>query len=412
MPEFLTLTPPREALALWLSHLSKEIETEEVATEHALGRVTRAAVYAPHPLPAFDRSAVDGYAVRAADTFGASDSLPAYLTLVGEVLMGEAPSFSLSPTQCAIVHTGGMLPEGADAVVMLEHTQVVRSGEIEVLRAVAVGENILKAGEEVRQGEEVIPAGKRLRPAEIGGLMALGLTRVKVAKRPLVGILSTGDEVIPPQMPLQPGKVRDVNTYTLSTLIEQSGGLPVSYGIIADQEDDLRRMANKALRECDMVIITAGSSASVRDLTAQVIQEMGRPGVLVHGLSIRPGKPTILAICNGKPVVGLPGNPMSALVIANLFVVPMVSALLGLNYENLPQPSVTARLTINVPSQAGREDWVPVRLMANQNETLAEPIFGKSNMIFALVAADGMVRIPADATGLNANQSVEVRLFL
>lgn len=412
MPEFLTLSSPQEALALWLSHLSIEVEAEEVATEHALGRVTRAAVYAPHPLPTFDRSAVDGYAVRAVDTFGVSDALPAYLALVGEVLMGEAPSFSLSPNQCAIVHTGGMLPQGADAVVMLEHTQVVRSGVIEVLRAVAVGENILKAGEEVNQGEEVIPAGKRLRPAEIGGLMALGLTRLKVAKRPLVGILSTGDEVIPPHMPLQPGKVRDVNTYTLSTLIEQSGGLPVSYGIIADQEDEMRRMANKALQECHMVIITAGSSASVRDLTAQVIQDMGRPGVLVHGLSIRPGKPTILAICNGKPVVGLPGNPMSALVIANLFVVPMVYALLGLNHETLPQPSVTARLTINVPSQAGREDWAPVRLIVTQNDTLAEPIYGKSNMIFALVAADGLVRIPADATGLNANELVEVRLFL
>ncbi len=412
MPEFLQLLSPQEALYRWLERLSLEVQSEQIETKYALGRVTSIGVNAPHPLPAFARSAVDGYAVRAADTYGASESLPAYLSLVGEVKMGDAPAFSLMPAQCAIIHTGGMLPKGADAVVMLEYTQIVRSGEVEILRAVAVGENILNVGEEVQEGEEVIPAGKRLRPEEIGGLMALGITHVQVAKCPRVGILSTGDEVIPPQSVLQPGKVRDINTYTLSALIEESGGLPVSYGIIGDQEDTLRQFAIQALDECDMVIITAGSSASVRDLTAQVIQDMGPPGVLVHGINIRPGKPTILAVCNGKPVIGLPGNPMSALVIANLFVVPVIHRFLGLREETFHHPSVVARLSVNVPSQAGREDWVPVRLTSTASGYLAEPVFGKSNMIFNLVAADGMVRIPAEATGLSADELVEVRLFL
>lgn len=411
MPEFLELLSSEQALAIWMTHLpDRRMDGEELETSRARGRVTSCAVLSPEALPAFSRSTVDGYAVKANDTYGCSDALPAYLEMTGEILMGRQPTKTLQPGQAVLIHTGGMLPDGADAVVMVEHTQVAHQGEIEVLRAVAVGENVLLAGEDVTAGQEVISAGKVLRPAEIGGLLALGISKVTVARKPRVGILSSGDEVIPPdQMPL-PGQVRDVNSYTLSALVEDSGGDPRRYGILPDNRDALRDCLRNAVAECDLVVITAGSSASTRDLTAEVIDEMGPPGVLVHGVNIKPGKPTILAVCKGKPVIGLPGNPVSALVIARLFVTPIVAWLVGLPLRSL-RPAVLARLTVNIPSQAGREDWVPVKLAVGSKGTLAEPVFYKSNLIFTLVQADGMVYIPPDATGLEVGSEVSVYLI-
>ncbi len=410
MPEFLHLLPPQDALQYFLDELNPHPEPEEALTSEALGRVTLVEVQAPHPLPSFPRSTVDGFAVLAADTHGASDSLPAYLTLLAEVPMGAAPQFELKRGQCALIHTGGMLPNGADAVVMVEQTQSARPEEVEILRAVAVGENVLKVGEDVKRGQTVIEPGTRLRPAEIGGLMALGLTHVQVARQPRVGILSSGDEVVPPSSGLQPGQVRDVNAYTLSSLVTASGAIPVRYGIIPDKAAAMREAVRKAWQENDLVVVTAGSSASTRDLTAQIIDELGRPGVLVHGVNVRPGKPTILAVCDGKAMIGLPGNPVSALVIASLFVVPVIDALLGLK-KHRPRPSVQASLTINLSSQSGREDWVAVRLLPDEGGQKADPIFGKSNLIFTLAQADGLIRIPPDANGLSAGTRVEVFLF-
>lgn len=427
MPEFLTLLPPPEALARLLAHLPAAPIPEIVPTQDALGRVTFAPLHAPHPLPTFPRSTVDGYAVRAADTHGASESLPAYLTVVGEVPMGGQPDFSLHPAECALIHTGGMLPEGANAVVMVEHTQAIQrfsdsadqpaatehgarktqNSEIELFRAVAVGENVLQTGEDVKTGDEILPAGAILRPAEIGGLMALGITAVRVARRPRVGLLSSGDEVVPPDATLHPGQVRDINTYTLRALITQAGGDPVSYGILPDRADAFRATARQALDACDLIVFTAGSSVSVRDLTAQTIDELGSPGVLVHGVNVRPGKPTILAMCDGKAVIGLPGNPVSALVIAQIFAVPVIERLMG--GQPRPRPSTPARLALNLPSQAGREDWVPVKLISSPARGyFAEPVFGKSNLIFTLARADGLIRIPADANGLAVGEEVEV----
>jgi molybdopterin molybdotransferase len=293
---------------------------------------------------------------------------------------------------------------------MVEHTQSARPGEIEVLRAVAPGENVLKVGEDVRAGEVVIPQGARLRPAEIGGLMALGIIRVRVSRCPQVGILSSGDEIVPPEAEPGAGQVRDVNAYALSALVEQAGGIPVRLGIAPDRFDALRQSAVDGLAACDVLVITAGSSASTRDLTAQVINELGSPGVLVHGVNVRPGKPTILGVCDGKAVIGLPGNPVSALVIASLFVVPVIEALLGLQPRRL-RASVPARLGLNLASQAGREDWIPVRLAGEPGNYQAEPVFGKSNLIFSLARADGLVCIPADATGLAAGERVDVYIF-
>ena len=410
MPEFIKLLPPGKALSILMEHISAGADSELIETTSALGRITNIPVLAPHPLPSFSRSTVDGFALQAKDTYGASDSLPAYLKLMGEVPMGAAAGISVGNLQCALIHTGGMLPPGADAVVMIEHTQVARPGEVEILKSAAVGENIIVVGEDITAGDEVIPAGKELREAEIGGLMALGITQLSVSKRPVVGILSSGDEVIPPHESPSPGQVRDVNSYSLQALIKKHGGIPTLYGIIPDTAVELRKKAVQALKECDMVVITAGSSASERDLTALVVKELGEPGVLVHGVNVRPGKPTILAVCDNKVVIGLPGNPVSALVIAKLFIVPVLEKLLRLTHKP-PAPSISSKLSINLSSQTGREDWIPVRLRKVTDGYLAEPIFGKSNLIFILVRADGLIRIPPSATGLRAGENVEVILM-
>jgi len=258
----------------------------------------------------------------------------------------------------------------------------------------------------------VQPQGSLMRPAEIGGLMALGITWMRVSKKIRVGLISSGDEVISPSESPRPGQVRDINSYTLAALVTKAGGEPELYGIVGDSFDALKETAARALTECNAVIITAGSSASTRDMTADVIDQLGKPGVLVHGINTRPGKPTILGVCEDKAVIGLPGNPVSALVNGYMLVVPLIERLLGQTPR--PKATVQAKLTVNLPSQAGREDWWPVKLIKNQKSEIvnyeAEPIFGKSNLIFTLAAADGLLKILPDATGLSAGEIVEVML--
>lgn len=410
MPELFTLVPPDEARAILFQHLPVSIQAETISTADALGRVTAAPLRSPMALPAFPRSTVDGYAVRAADTLGASESLPAYLTVVGEVLMGQAATVKVGPGQTAVVHTGGMIPPGSDAVVMVERTQKLDDQDIEVLRSVAVGENIINVGEDVLEQEEILPAGHLLRPQDVGGLLAVGLTEISVSRRPRVALIATGDEVIPPDRPLGPGQVHDINTYTLSGLVTQAGGEPWTLGIIPDRFETLKAAAAQALAETDVVVVSAGSSVSVRDVTGDVINELGQPGVLVHGISFRPGKPTVLAVCDGKPVFGLPGNPVSAMVVFSLLVTPTLWRWQGL--AHLPEPhTLKARLARNVASVAGREDRVQVRLEQRDDGLWAGPVFGKSNLIFTLVKADGMIKVPLDQTGLSAGEWVEVWLY-
>jgi len=410
MPEFLDLLPPQEALKDFLYAINnslQHLDFDEIDTANSLGRILAESIYAPHSLPEFPRSTVDGYAVRASDTYGANESLPAYLSLIGEIPMGEIPQIVLGPSQGVLIHTGGMIPQGADAVVMLAYTQSVRNKEIEVLKSVAVSENVIRIGEDVKKGEVVIPFGTRLRPAEIGGLMALGFVRVKVVKKPRIGIISSGDEVIPPNQTPHLGQVRDVNAYTLSALVESVGGKPILYGIVGDNQKEMFPVIKEAMKSDDIVIVTAGSSASTRDLTAEVINQLGKPGVLVHGINIRPGKPTILGICDGVVMVGLPGNPVSALSNSYLFVVPAIKALLREKTRG-PRPTVKAKLVINIASQTGREDWIPVRILEMEEGYLADPIFGRSNLIFSLARAVGLIRIPPDANGLEAGEIVDV----
>jgi molybdopterin molybdotransferase len=411
MPEFFEVKPPDEAWAWWWQHVTHRTQSERVSAYEALGRVTAEAVHSPEALPAFRRAAVDGYAVRAADTFGASDTLPAYLEVAGEVPMGQEVQQTLATGQALLIHTGGMVPADADAVVMVEHTQRFDERTIEVLRPVAPGENVIQVGEDVELGAEVLPAGHFVRPQDIGALLALGLVQdVPVRRRPLVSIFSTGDEVVAPgTAPLRPGQVRDINGGTIQALCQRAGAQTRLHGIIRDDAEALYTALSAALPTADMLVVTAGSSVSTRDMTADTFNRLGAPGVLVHGVAARPGKPTILAVVEGKPVIGLPGNPVSAMVMFMLFGVPAVAGLMGAAAPRSRR--VAARVTANVPSAAGREDYVPVRLVERSGEAWAEPIFGKSNLIFTLVVADGLLRVPMDATGLREGAWAEVILF-
>ena len=410
MVEFLKLLPPSQALEKYLKLLAPIKEREVLPTHHSLGRVVGKEYYAPYDLPNFRRSTVDGYAVYANDTYGASDSQPAFLKISGEIAMGEVAEIQLQRGECSLIHTGGMLPAEADSVVMLEYTQAIHNNELELYRAVAVGENVIQIGEDVKKGQLLLSLGDVIRPADLGGLMAFGFTDVEVVKQPSVGIISSGDEIIAPSAEMLPGKVRDINAYTIGSLVERAGGREKQFGIVRDEAKLLFSIAQKAVKECDLVVITAGSSASARDITADVIDRLGKPGVIVHGVNIKPGKPTILGLCNDKPVIGLPGNPVSALVIAQLFVEPTIYHLLNRRVKPF-NPTVPAKLKSNIASQSGREDWVAVRLLRSKDGFLAEPIFGKSNLIFTLSKADGLICIEADATGIEAGSFVAVHLL-
>ena len=401
---FNVLTPP-EALRTLLEHLPAADQVEEVDTADALDRVLACAVDSPGDLPTFARSTMDGFAVRASDTFGASEGLPAYMRVVGEVLMGYPAEASLGTGDCVRIATGGMLPRDADAVVMVEQTQEASDGTIEVLRSVAPGENVVHVGEDVCTGDAILPRGHQLRPQDLGGLVALGITRVCVARRLRVGIVSGGDELVDPSHEPGPGQIRDINSYTLAALVRRAGHLPCPAGIVPDDYPALEAAARAVLASNDVVILSAGSSVSTRDMTASVIQTLGAPGVLVHGVSLKPGKPTILAVCSDKPVFGLPGNPVSCMVTFDLFVAPALAHVSGA--QQPPRRIVTARLARNIASATGREDYIQVRLEDGE----AIPIFGKSNLIFTLIRADGMLKIPLDVGGLAAGAQVEVVLF-
>ena len=408
--ELFNVRTPPEALSVLLARLPARAQVEEVLTSEALDRVLGEDVHSPGDLPTFRRSTMDGFAVRAADTFGATEGLPAYLEIVDEVFMGHAPRTALGTGQCARIATGGMLPANADAVVMVEQTQEVGPSTIEALRAVAPGENVVQIGEDVRGGDLILPRGHRLRPQDVGGLVALGITCVLVVRRLRVGIVSGGDELVAPEQEPGPAQIRDINSYTLAALIRRDGHTPSLAGIFPDEYAALESAARAALASNDVVILSAGSSVSARDMTAQVVDSLGEPGVLVHGVSLKPGKPTILGVCAGKPVFGLPGNPVSCMVTYDLFVAPTLAHLSGA--ARPPRTTVTARLARNIASATGREDYIQVRLGRGRDGGLeAVPVFGKSNLIFTLIRADGMLKIPLDAGGLPAGAQVEVVLF-
>jgi molybdopterin molybdotransferase len=401
--EFFSTRTVDEALAGFRP--ARRTPVEDVTLADALHRVPADAVPAAAPLPGFARSTVDGYAVRAADTYGASEALPSYLDLLGAVRMGAAPTVAVRPGGAVGMPTGGVLPEGADAVVMVEHTAETMPGTIEVTRPVAPGSGIVRADEDVAAGAALVRGGRPLRAPDLGLLAAAGVTAVPVHARPRVVILSTGDEVVPPDTPsLRPGQVRDATASALAGLVRDAGGDPVIAGIVSDEPGALQDRLREVLRGADLVVVSAGSSVGARDETAGAVAALG--DIWCHGLAIKPGKPTLLAECSGVPVVGLPGNPLSALVVFRLVGVPLVWRLAGCTTPP-PEPSTRARLSRDLPSAAGRLDVVQVALRDGR----AEPIFGPSALLSVLTRADGYLVVPEPATGLDAGLEVEVTLY-
>jgi len=378
-----------------------------VPLAEALHRVPVAPVTAPHALPGFPRSTVDGYAVRAADTYGVSDGLPGYLDIAGAVRMGAAPDVTVSPGTGVSMPTGGMLPRGADAVVMVEYTAEAMPGTIEVVRPVAPGDGVVRADEDAAPGADLVPAGRPLRAQDLAMLAAAGVTSVTAHARPRVTIFSTGDEVVPHDTAaLLPGQVRDATAVALAALVTESGGQPVQAGIVADDPGRLEAALRAALASSDLIVISAGSSVGARDETAAAVGRLGPPGIWCHGLAIRPGKPTLLAECAGIPIIGLPGNPRSALVIFRLIGMPLVRLVGGCTAPPA-EPTVRARLDRDLASAAGRLDVVQVRV----RDGFAIPVFGLSALLSVLTAADGYVTVPEEATGLDAGTEVDVTLY-
>jgi len=401
---------------------TEPIGAETVAVADAAGRVLAADLLAREDMPHFDRANMDGYAVRARDTFGASASVPAYLELVGVVEMGRAPRLRLGRGQAARISTGGMLPAGADAVVMVEYTDEIEgntlashaSGRtVEVQRGAAPWEHVLRIGEDIAKGSKVFPRGRRLRARDLGALAGIGTTKVRVHRCPRVGLLSTGDEIVAPAAKPKPGQVRNINAYSLVAMIREAGAEVIDYGVVRDRREALQAALANALRDNDAVLLSGGSSVGTKDIALEVMQEFARSEIVFHGISVAPGKPTILAKALGKPVLGLPGHPQSALVIFDLFGAPLLRVLGGEAAADVfrPQRTVRARLGRNLASKAGREDYVRVALEEAGGVLLAQPMPGSSGAIFNLVRADGLVRVPASAEGLDEATEVDVILL-
>ncbi|MGH2876670.1 MAG: molybdopterin molybdotransferase MoeA [Solirubrobacteraceae bacterium] len=376
---------------------------ERVGLDAACGRVPFAEILAEAPLPGFDRSAVDGFAVRARDTFGASEAIPAYLQVTGAVRMGAAAEAAVGGQAAVAVPTGGALPDGADAVVMVEHTQQAMPGTIEVVRPVAPGEGLVRADEDVTAGTAIAAADRPLRAQDVALLAACGVVERDVHALPRVAIIATGDEVVSPAVAdLGPGQVRDALSAPLGALVREAGGMGLAGTIVPDDRDALHGALRRALDGCDAVVVCAGSSVGARDETAAAIELAGAE-IWCHGLAIKPGKPTLLAARDGVPVIGLPGNPRSALVVFRLLGMDLVRRAGGWTAEHRA-PSVPATLGRNLPSAAGRLDVVQVALEGD----VARPIFGPSALLSVLTAADGYLIVPEDANGLAAGEPVRV----
>lgn len=408
MSLFLSLTPRDEAWRKLCEHMEPGPRaTRTVPLDDAAGRVVARDVVSPADLPGFARSTMDGYAVRAADTFGASDALPALLSVAGEVRMGRAAHMELPRHSCVRTATGAMLPPGADAVVMVELTEKLDSKTIAVLRAVAPGENVVAADEDVACGETVLRRGHRLRAQDIAALGATGVLEVEVSVGPRVGIISTGDELVDVEDTPAPGQIRDMNSHALYAAASLAGALPEILGIVRDDYDVLVQAMRERLSSVDMLIVSGGSSIGARDFARQAIDALGQPGVLVHGVAVKPGKPTILAVVDGVPVFGLPGHPASCLTIFRLFVKPAIDRWMGAESE-LGGAEIAARMGANVASAAGREEYVPVRIALRDGQVWADPIFGKSALISGLLRAHGVARMPAGTEGVQKGDAVAV----
>lgn len=399
----LEVKTPEEVFRLIEREFRPLEKKELVPLENALGRVLAEDITASEYVPDFDRSTVDGYAVRASDTFGCSDAIPAILERKGEVRMGEDAQLTLKRGECAYVPTGGAIPEGADCMVMIEYTEDYGDGTVGILKPGAPGLNLIFRGDDVYPGKAVLRSGQVLRARDIGALAAIGKTEIPVRPRLRVGVLSTGDELVPPDKAPALGQVRDVNMPMLTALLREFGAEPVPYGIITDDEALLHNTMRDALESCDAVILSGGSSAGVKDAACRIIEALGK--LLLHGIAIKPGKPTILGRAGNKPLIGLPGHPVAAYFVAKLFVLPLLARLEGRQVFDHP---LRARLSENIGANHGRAQISACRLEEQRGQLTAVPIHSKSGLITQLAGADGYFIISRDCEGLPKDAAVDV----
>ncbi|HEY7555749.1 MAG TPA: gephyrin-like molybdotransferase Glp [Candidatus Binatia bacterium] len=411
MKTFFEVVTPKEALRMLLS--AAPVGAETLTTIEARGRVLAEDLYSQVDLPHFHRAAMDGYAVKAKDTFGASATLPAYIKVTGTVEMGQEAVEPVPDGAAMRISTGGMLPPGCDSVVMVEYTEDLGNGMVEIQRAVSPWQNVIQIGDDIRKGDLVFSRGRRLRAHDLGALTGIGVASLKVFKKPIVALISTGDEIVDVTAQPAPGQVRNINQYSLAGLIEESGGELRDYGVVGDDRAALEAIMGDALQSADLLLLSGGSSVGARDITLEAISAMPGANIHFHGISVSPGKPTIFASACGKPVLGLPGYPVSALVIFDLFAAPLLRKLSGENVASSTPPRKTTRaiLKTNVDSPSGREDYVRVALEEIDGRLYAAPLPNKSGAIFTLVKADGMIRIGLNQEGVEEGEEVEVILF-
>ena len=411
MKHFFKVKTVEEVLAVINSF--QALGTEDVPLVEARARVLAEPATSGEDIPQFDRSTMDGFAVRAKDTFGATEGLPALFNVIGEVQMGTGTGLETGPGQTARVWTGGMIPKGADSVVMIEHARPVDESTVELAKAVAPYDNVIRVGEDVREGQTLLAAGHRLRAQDVGLLAALGHNSLRVYKRPRVAIISTGDEIVPTETKPKIGQVRDINSYSLGAQVEDQHAVPVYLGLIKDNIEDLKQAVGQGLEQADTVILSGGSSVGIRDYTVDAFTSFAGSEILVHGVSVSPGKPTILSKLGNKSLWGLPGHAVSAMITFDLFLRPLLETLSG-EIKEKPrfgnrQPAVLSR---NVPSVHGREDYIRVKIQLEPDGRItAHPVLGKSGLISTMVKADGLVRIGLNEEGLVEGSEVTVLLF-
>ena len=408
---FFKVLAPQEALRLLLA--AEPVATERISSVSARARVLAEDLHSTVDLPHFNRAAMDGYAVKAKDTFGASQSLPAYLKLAGVVEMGKEAAQPVATGEAFRISTGGMMPPESDAVVMVEYTDETQAGLVEIHRGVSPWQNVIQVGDDIKKGELVFRRGRRLRAHDLGALTGVGISTISVFQQPRVALISTGDEIVDADAVPQPGQVRNINQHSLAGLIEECGGALKDWGVIRDDRMELTRAIEAALAWGDLVLLSGGSSMGAKDIALETILSFPEAEFIFHGISIAPGKPTIFAKACGKPILGLPGYPVSALVIFDLFAAPMIRRLGGESADIVQRfaKTVRAKLKTNVASQIGREDYVRVTLNGDASQLVATPLPNKSGAIFTLVKADGMVRIDMNQDGLEQGEEVEVILF-
>jgi molybdopterin molybdotransferase len=385
-----------------------QVQTEEIPLVQTVARILAEDIVADVDLPDFPRAIVDGYALQGASTFGASEGNPAFLTVTGSIAMGESPEISIGPGEAVRIATGGMLPQGANSVVMIEHTEAIDDATIEVYRSVAPGQNMIAIGEDIKNKSRMLTQGQTIRPQEAGLLAALGKQKVTVFQKPVIGIISTGDEIIPITEAPTPGQIRDINTYTLMGLIHEAGAQALSFGIVRDDFETLFEKCKQALDQCDMILISGGSSVGARDFTVDVLSALQDAKILVHGISISPGKPTILAKVQNKAVWGMPGLVVSSMIVFSRVVKPFVEHFSGQTRKPEKEHRINARLSRNLASTQGRVDFIRVRLRREDGQLWADPVLGKSGLISTMVLADGLLEIDINTEGLDKGTEVEV----